>query len=437
MRICWLLVLLLVACERPFVETTQPELQVIEPDLTEVQTSQVITILVKSTHFRILKEVSLNGVQMKPAPPGPGHWTTSLGLRHGINRFYLDATDEEGVSRRDTAYAVYLPHQISRNAPALPEGRGGHSTIRLRDGSVMVTGGARQQGNLAQSESFLLDPTSDRFIQMEARLLTPRTGHTASLLPDGKVLIVGGSRIDSPSEVSDLIETVEIIDPTASQPGFIELPVRGQAIRRTHHTAIIHEDNGELLLDLAGGYGDLNYGANPFFGVRQDLRTFRIESDEVIALNTRASAPFIYEPVAGHTVTQSQPDSYFILGSQFMNGDAINGNMRIHYPGGSRVDFSPLPGLRIPRTYHATASIFGGIFGLFGGRLESSDISLQIEIFHESTDQFFTLRPSQPMVTRYDHTATSTGLRAILLVGGFNQNGTATPVSEFVLFSSR
>jgi len=435
MRNWWFLTLVLVACERPFVETSQPELQVIEPDLSEVQTSEVISILVKSTHFRTLASVSLNGAPMNPAPPGPAHWQLSIGLRLGLNQLYLDAIDEEGVSRRDTAYIIYLPHQVSRNAPALPEGRGGHSMVRLRNGSLMVTGGARQRGNLALGESFLLPSRFDRFRQMEGRLLTPRTGHTANRLPDGRVLIVGGSRIDSPSSVNDLIETVEIFDPEASTSAFAEIPVRGQPIRRTHHTAIIHQLNDELFLDLAGGYGDINYGANPFFGVRQDLRTFRIDSDELVALNTQASAPFIFEPVAGHTVTQSQLDSYFILGSQFVDGLIVNGNMRIHYPRGSGMDFSQLPELQIPRTTHATAPLLRGVYGIFGGRLESSDIASRIDIFHESTNQFFTLRPAQPMVARYDHTAISTDSRSVLLVGGFTQNGTATATSEFVLVS--
>ena len=437
MRNWWCIVLVFIACERPFVEATKPALQVIEPDLTEVQTSTIITIRVESSHFRALEGVYLNGVPMEPAPPGPAHWQISVGLRLGLNRFLLDATDEEGISRKDTAYAVYLPHRISLNAPALPEGRGGHSLVRLRDGSLMVTGGSRQRGNLAQGESFLLASNSGIFGQMKERLVTPRTGHTASLLPDGRVLIVGGSRIDPPANVSDLIETVEIYDPATPERGFSELPVRGQPIRRTQHTAIVHQADGELLVSLAGGYGDTRYGSTPFLGVRRDLRTFRIDSDVLVALNSVVSAPFILEPVSGHTVTRSKPNSYFMLGSQFVNGSIRNGNMRINYSQGSEMYFSQLPELLIPRTAHATAPILSGIFAVFGGRLESSSITTNVEIFHEATDQFFTLRPSQPMIARYDHAAISTGLRSALLVGGFNSDGTAITASEYVVVSTK
>ncbi len=436
MRIWWLLALAFLACERPFVETIEPTLWVVEPDLTEVQISSVITIRVESKHFRALEGVYLNGIAMDPVPLDPAHWQTSVALRLGLNTFFLDATDKEGVSRRDTAYAVHLPHRVSLNAPPLPEGRGGHSIVRLRDGSIMVTGGACQRGGLAQGESFLLSVNSGIFGQIPERMFIARTGHTASILPDHRVLIVGGSRIDSPTTVNDLIETVEIFDPNDTELGFREIPVRGQPIRRVNHTSVIYQMNGELLLDLIGGYGDTRYGANPFFGIRQDLRTFRIHSNELVALNTAASAPFIFEPVADHTVTQADPNTYFILGSQFVNGNAINGNIRIHYPRGSRQDFSQLPELITPRTAHSTAPILNGLFVLVGGRIESSQMTTQMEIFHEQTSQFFSLRPSQPMVERSDHAAISTDLRTVLLVGGFNQDGTGIASSEYLVVSS-
>ncbi len=437
MRNWFWLALVFMGCERPFVEATKPSLQVVAPDLTKVQTSAVINIRVESAHFRALERVYLNGAPMEPAPPGPSYWQISVGLRLGLNRLFLDATDREGVSRKDTAYAVYLPHRISLNAPALPEGRGGHALVRLRDGSLMVTGGSRRQGDIARGESFLLTSNSGLFGQMKEGLRTPRTGHTASLLPDGRVLIVGGGRIDPPASITDLIESVEIYDPAAPERTFNELPVRGQPIRRMQHTAIVHQSNGEVLLDLVGGYGDTRYGSAPFLGVRRDLRTFRVDSDALVALNSAASAPFIFEPVAGHTATRASPDSYFILGSQFVNGTPMNGNLRIHYPRGFGMNFYMLPELLLPRTDHATAPLLSGMFAIFGGRLASSSMmATDMEIFHEATAQFFTLHPSQTMIARHNHTAISAGLRSALLVGGFNANGTAVAASEYVVVSS-
>ncbi len=427
---------LLLGCERPFVETSEPELVVIEPNLSEVQTSKVITLRVQSIHFRPIQGTNLNGIPMDPAPPGPTYWQASINLRLGLNRFYLEATDPEGVSRRDTVYAIYLPHIISRNAPQLPDRRGGHSLVRLRNGSLMVTGGTRQRGGPAQGESFLLRPRSTTFLRMEERLRTPRTGHTASVLPNGQILIVGGSRIDSPSQVSNLIESVELYTPDGPTPEFHEIPVQGQPIRRTNHVAIVREEDGEWLLDLIGGYGDVRYDENPFFGLRRDLRTFKVEPDGLTALNTIRSAPFIDRPIADHTVTEAAHRSYFILGSQFDDGTIINGNMRIQYPHGAPINLSQLPGLLTPRTTHATAPVIRGLFAAFGGRLESSEITTEIELFHEQIGLFFFMQPSQALTPRYHHSAISVGIRSVFIVGGFDQNGTAIAASEYFIVST-
>jgi len=435
MRNWWVLTLVLVACERPFVETSEPLLQVIEPDLSQVLTTQIITLRVQSTHFRPVEGVTLNGVAMNPSPLGPGYWEISLGLRLGINPFFLTANDQDGVSRMDTTYAIYLPHSISSEAPSLPQPRGGHSVVRLRNGSLMVSGGTFERGGTAQGESFLLRRDSQQFTLMEQPMITPRTGHTAILLPDRRVLIAGGSRVDEPTRVSDLVETVELFDPTATVPAFTEIPVNGQPIRRMHHSAIIRESSGALILDLMGGFGDVRYGSDPQLGVRQDMRSFQIESQELVALNTEASAPLLFEPVSQHTVTPTKSDSYILLGSQFRNSMIVNANMNIRYPRASGLSFSPLVQFITPRTAHSTAALFAGLYGIFGGTNESNEIPLTIGIFHEPTERFFTLTPSRRMVARYDHTAISAGLRSVLIVGGFSANGTAITTSEYLRIS--
>ena len=45
------------------------------------------------------------------------------------------------------------------------------------------------------------------------------------------------------------------------------------------------------------------------------------------------------------------------------------------------------------------------------------------------------MKPSQAMVPRYHHTAISVGIRSVILIGGFNQNGTAITASEYFIVS--
>ncbi|MBI4219638.1 MAG: hypothetical protein HY682_05790 [Chloroflexi bacterium] len=72
--------------------------------------------------------------------------------------------------------------------------RGDFSVAALPDGRVLVLGGqtgssARNPLLLASSEAF--DPTTKKWVQV-APLLEPRGGHTATVLADGSVLIIGG-----------------------------------------------------------------------------------------------------------------------------------------------------------------------------------------------------------------------------------------------------
>lgn len=86
--------------------------------------------------------------------------------------------------------------------------RAAHTATLLTSGKVLITGGYGPTGfspPLATAELF--DPSSGSFTPTGS-MSTPRASHTATLLADGTVLIVGGR-----SGTEDLA-TAEIYDPS-------------------------------------------------------------------------------------------------------------------------------------------------------------------------------------------------------------------------------
>jgi hypothetical protein len=86
--------------------------------------------------------------------------------------------------------------------------RVGHTATVLPDGRVLVVGGAGPEGEAAQAEVW--DPRTNLFTAA-GTLGKPRLGHAAMLLLDGRVVVVGG--ID-PVAATGIAE-VEVWDPSS------------------------------------------------------------------------------------------------------------------------------------------------------------------------------------------------------------------------------
>ena len=79
-------------------------------------------------------------------------------------------------------------------AAPLPFGRARHAATLLHDGRVLVSGGAFENGLSGRgidSRSLIYDPGVDQWTEIDT-LNATRDGHSAALLPDGRVLLVGG-----------------------------------------------------------------------------------------------------------------------------------------------------------------------------------------------------------------------------------------------------
>src|SRR5271157_4135631 len=78
---------------------------------------------------------------------------------------------------------------VSPAAPML-QPRSGHSATLLPDGKVLIVGGMRRNQDFYRSAE-LYDPATGKF-QRAGEMSLARVGHAAVLLRSGKVLIAGG-----------------------------------------------------------------------------------------------------------------------------------------------------------------------------------------------------------------------------------------------------
>ncbi|NTU79982.1 MAG: hypothetical protein HGA45_11360 [Chloroflexales bacterium] len=99
------------------------------------------------------------------------------------------------------AYTLAPARPLGASAMFFP--RSQHSATRLPDGRVLVAGGGPATG------AEIYDPATDRWSLADA-MRVPRQGHGAVLLANGRVLVAGGNQ-DS--------QTVEIYDPVADRWG--------------------------------------------------------------------------------------------------------------------------------------------------------------------------------------------------------------------------
>src|SRR5438477_2603552 len=119
--------------------------------------------------------------------------------------------------------------------------RTGHAATVLADGRVLITGGRDNAGTIvATAEVF--DP-ADQTSTAIGVLNTPRIDHTATLLADGRVLIAGGTT------ASRALTSAEIFDPANPGAGFRVLSATMGAARARHTATLLHD--GTVL--IAGG----------------------------------------------------------------------------------------------------------------------------------------------------------------------------------------
>ena len=120
----------------------------------------------------------------------------------------------------------------------------GHTATLLKDGRVLIVGGARRGIELT-GRNLIYDPSSEAFSKA-GNLQVDRVHHKAVLLQDGRVLIAGGYAGNGPR-----VQTAEIYDPetnTFSPAGTSAMDPIAALLLPSGRVFFIHRDNGNIAL---------------------------------------------------------------------------------------------------------------------------------------------------------------------------------------------
>lgn len=119
--------------------------------------------------------------------------------------------------------------------PDLPTGRLDHTATVLRDGRVLVVGGSQEAEVNPTATAVIFDPRTNTW-SAAASMASPRARHTATLLSDGRVLVVGGL---GPGR-----GTAELYDPATNSWS----PAGSLVESRANHQAVLLGDGSVLVI---------------------------------------------------------------------------------------------------------------------------------------------------------------------------------------------
>ncbi|GMQ81413.1 MAG: hypothetical protein BMS9Abin05_0844 [Rhodothermia bacterium] len=433
------LALSITSCQREFADLKPPEIEIIEPDVSTVLVDPVVTVRVKP-----LSDAVLTGISVGPIPMGfdpfSKTWTVEITLNRGLNRLIFRSFGEVDPPQQDTVDLFHMPFEVTTAGSGLRLNVGGHTTTTIPGGGVLVTGGSKNASGPALDQALLLPSIrDDAFIEVSASMLNARVGHTATLVSDRRIVILGGGSTHQISSVEDLVEAAEMY--LVDDGIFVPLYVEGDPIRRMFHTALYRQTGQGPVIDLIGGTGDILYTPEPLLGTRADIRSFLLRNDTLVALSP-AVGPFI-ERLSGHTQIDLGEERLGVANLYLVTGlgggpPDVPVSIFVDYrsPLGILVDPAPLS--IIPRYLHAASRMGFGLVGLFGGRdLRNGTVLLEAELYdHEITTPFkLPQRVGTLFRGRYSHTASIVAPNVIMLAGGFDESGNVVDDTEFLTFA--
>ncbi|MFM8979192.1 MAG: kelch repeat-containing protein, partial [Planctomycetia bacterium] len=106
---------------------------------------------------------------------------------------------------------VLAPQQLWPTLGSLARGRYSHSATLLAQGQVLVAGGT-VAGTTLTNRAELYIPSTQSFVATAGTMVVARSNHVAVRLADGRVLLAGGY-VESPLGMLSVLDRAEVFDP--------------------------------------------------------------------------------------------------------------------------------------------------------------------------------------------------------------------------------
>lgn len=229
---------------------------------------------------------------------------------------------------------VVDPGWSSAASPGTP--RQGHTATLLYNGKVLLAGGGDGASSTATSASELYDPATDTFSATGA-MTSARRVHTATMLPSGKVLLAGG--LDASSQP---LSSAELYDPVAGTFA----AVGSMASPRIAHTATLLGNGKVLVVGSAGG------GSLPTAGWLASAELFDP------ATGTFSPAGAMSTARGFQTATVLPNGKVLVAGGYSLSGTAYLASAELYDPVSGT--FAPTGSMGTARGYHAATLLPSG-----------------------------------------------------------------------------
>jgi len=236
------------------------------------------------------------------------------------------------------------------SGPSMPQIHVNGTATLLSDGRVLIAGGLKNVGMGAPTTDTaeLLDPAATKFTAA-GFMATQRAGHTATLLSDGTVLMVGGWKGHPADDTLFQPLFAELFDPSSATfkvTGSLSAPLNG-------HMAFLIPGDAVLVFDAYPTFAEI------YHVTARDFTPFSMPQQPQFV---PAGSPISGPRFAG-TVTQLRDGQLLFLGGQ-IGGDPVPTAVLLNPLTGTAIN---TVSLKAPRAWHTATLLDDGRVLLIGG----------------------------------------------------------------------